>query len=118
MTGPDPRPATPAASDDDQAAQPGAVTVDPAVDPAHLAGPDVADPGGSAEAVAPQTTPEIDPGTQVELDLGIVSTGDARVDAALAELEGLAGLPVADHPALFEGVHQGLHSALTELDEG
>jgi len=73
---------------------------------------------GAPDEAEPSAAGEIDPGTQVELDLGIVSTGDARVDAALAELEALAGLPVADHPAVFEGVHQGLHSALTELDEG
>ena len=84
----------------------------PDADPAREAHDGVPDQAEQSVAA------EVDAGTQVELDLGIVSTGDARVDAALAELEALAGLPVADHPAVFEGVHQGLHSALTELDEG
>jgi len=103
MTGADP---TDAALDDD--------LTQPAPDAAPIR-----EARDSAPAEAEQSTAaEIDPGRQVELDLGIVSTGDARVDAALAELEALAGTPVADHPAVFEGVHQGLHSALTELDEG
>jgi hypothetical protein len=69
----------------------------------------------SAEGQAPADQP--DPGTQAELDLGLVSTGDVRVDAALAGLGALANLPVADHPGVFDDVHQGLHTALTELDE-
>ena len=60
---------------------------------------------------------EPDLGTQAELDLGLVSTGDERVDAALAGLTVLPTLPVADHPGVFDDVHQGLHTALTELDE-
>jgi len=40
------------------------------------------------------------------------ATGDGRVDEAVAELDDLAGLPVAEHPAVFERVHQRLTEAL------
>lgn len=45
-------------------------------------------------------------------------TGDARVDEALSRLDGLAGLPVAEHPAVFEYVHDRLAEALGDLDMG
>ena len=35
-----------------------------------------------------------------------------RVDEAVSQLEDLAGLPVAEHPAIFERVHQQLTDAL------
>ena len=40
------------------------------------------------------------------------ATGDSRVDEAVSQLEDLAGLPVAGHPAVFERVHQRLTDAL------
>jgi len=43
-------------------------------------------------------------------------TGDARVDEAVARLDDLAGLPVAEHPAVFEYVHERLTEALGDLD--
>jgi hypothetical protein len=43
-------------------------------------------------------------------------TGDARVDEAVARLGDLAGLPVAEHPAVFEYVHERLTEALGDLD--
>jgi hypothetical protein len=43
-------------------------------------------------------------------------TGDARVDEAVAQLTDLAGLPVAEHPAVFEYVHERLTEALGDLD--
>ncbi len=43
-------------------------------------------------------------------------TGDARVDAAVARLDDLAELPVAEHPAVFEYVHERLTEALGDLD--
>ncbi len=45
-------------------------------------------------------------------------TGDARVDEALARLDGLAETPVAEHPAVFEYVHDRLAEALGDLDVG
>ena len=40
------------------------------------------------------------------------STGDPRVDDAVARLDDLAGLPVAEHLAVFEYVHERLTEAL------
>ena len=44
------------------------------------------------------------------------STGDARVDDAVARLDDLPGLPVAEHLAVFEYVHARLTEALGDLD--
>lgn len=44
------------------------------------------------------------------------STGDARVDEAMARLDDLAALPVAEHVAVFEYVHERLTEALGDLD--
>ena len=44
------------------------------------------------------------------------TTGDVRVDEAVARLGDLAGLPVAEHPPVFEHVHQRLAEALGDLD--
>lgn len=46
------------------------------------------------------------------------ATGEPRVDAALAGLSQLPGLPVAEHPAVFEQVHRQLREVLGELDSG
>lgn len=46
------------------------------------------------------------------------ATGDPRVDDALGRLGDLADLPVAEHPAVFEQVHQRLAEALGELGAG
>jgi len=43
-------------------------------------------------------------------------TGDVRVDEAVARLADLAELPVAEHPAVFEYVHERLTEALGDLD--
>lgn len=44
------------------------------------------------------------------------STGDPRVDDAVARLDDLAGLPAAEHLAVFEYVHERLTEALGDLD--
>jgi hypothetical protein len=44
------------------------------------------------------------------------STGNARVDDVVARLDDLAGLPVAEHLAVFEYVHERLTEALGDLD--
>jgi hypothetical protein len=46
------------------------------------------------------------------------ATGEPRVDAALRLLDRLPGLPVSDHPELFEHVHAQLTDVLGELDSG
>jgi hypothetical protein len=45
-------------------------------------------------------------------------TGEPRVDAALKLLDRLDGLPVSEHPDLFEQVHAQLSDVLGELDSG
>jgi hypothetical protein len=45
-------------------------------------------------------------------------TGEPRVDAALRLLDRLPGLPVSEHPELFEQVHAQLTDVLGELDSG
>jgi hypothetical protein len=67
-------------------------------------GPDAASPEPAVDerwAVVPRPRP---------------STGDARVDDAVARLDDLAGLPVAEHLAVFEYVHERLTEALGDLD--
>jgi len=56
---------------------------------------------GSAGPVGPRARP---------------STGDARVDDAVARLDDLAALPLAEHLAVFEYVHERLTEALGDLD--
>jgi hypothetical protein len=69
------------------------------------AGP--ADEPGSAEASTARGSAEAStaPGT-----------GEPRVDAALRLLDRLPGLPVSEHPELFEQVHAQLTEVLGELD--
>jgi hypothetical protein len=43
------------------------------------------------------------------------ATGEPSVDAALSALHQLDGLPVAEHPAVFEQTHQRLRQVLDEL---
>lgn len=42
-------------------------------------------------------------------------TGEPQVDEAIARLSELSGLPVAEHPAVFEDVHRRLAETLGEL---
>jgi hypothetical protein len=44
------------------------------------------------------------------------TTGDERVDAAMARLGELEGAPPAEHPAIFQDVHRRLQDALTGID--
>ena len=64
---------------------------------------------GSAQELRawPEPEAEIRPGT-----------GEPRVDAALRLLDRLPGLPVSDHPELFEEIHAQLTEVLGELDYG
>jgi hypothetical protein len=76
-------------------------------------GRDDAEPGrneAAADAVATETAAGQATGEQ--------TTGEPRVDAALKLLERLPGLPVSDHPELFEQVHARLSEVLDELESG
>ena len=55
------------------------------------------------------------PGETRPAGLG-AATGDDRVDEAVSRLADLAGLPVAEHPAIFGHVHERLTEALGDLD--
>ncbi|GLY92069.1 hypothetical protein Airi02_099970 [Actinoallomurus iriomotensis] len=44
------------------------------------------------------------------------TTGDERVDAAMARLGELEATPPAEHPAIFQDVHRRLQDALTGID--
>jgi len=79
------------------AASPAPVADEPAV----VADAGAAGPAGVCRAAVPRARP---------------STGDARVDDAVARLDDLAGLPVAEHVAVFEYVHERLTEALGDLD--
>jgi hypothetical protein len=46
------------------------------------------------------------------------ATGDARVDAAIAQLGDLRELPVSEHPPVFERIHGQLVEVLGELHTG
>ena len=80
-----------------------------AIRPAAPAGPAEAAASGSAAA---------DGAAQVPASRPAAATGEPRVDAALRLLERLPGLPVSDHPELFEQVHAQLSEVLGELDSG
>jgi hypothetical protein len=43
-------------------------------------------------------------------------TGDSRVDEAIAGLAALGDLPLDEHPAVLEGVHDRLREILGELE--
>src|SRR5215470_15811124 len=51
------------------------------------------------------------------MDMTPKSTGDARVDQAVAGLEALADLPLDEHPAVLEAVHDRLREILGELGD-
>ncbi len=51
-------------------------------------------------------------------EMQVAATGQPRVDAALRLLDRLPGLPVSEHPELFEQVHAQLSEVLGELDSG
>ena len=82
--------------------------------PGHLSSAGVpATPGTATSAVA---TPAGAPAGQPWAAGTRPATGDARVDEAVARLADLAELPVAEHPAVFEYVHERLTEALGDLD--
>jgi hypothetical protein len=75
--------------------------------------PPRADVEGTAEAAGYPAAPP-----PAEVGAARPGTGEPRVDAALRLLDRLPGLPVSDHPELFERVHAQLSDVLGELDSG
>jgi hypothetical protein len=47
----------------------------------------------------------------------VQGTGDSRVDQAIEELSALGELPLEEHPAVLEAVHDRLREILGELGE-
>jgi hypothetical protein len=70
--------------------------------------------GYCAEGAEPDASRELPD----ETDERRPATGEPRVDAALARLDELEGLPVTGHRAVFEDVHRRLKDVLDELDSG
>jgi hypothetical protein len=83
------------------------------------AGRAAGDPEGE---MASEPAEEPEPGFSGELpeepDERRPATGEPRVDAALARLDELEGLPATEHRAVFEDVHRRLRDVLGELDTG
>ena len=78
------------------------------------AGPDAAVPAPASQAASPALAP-----APAAAAAGpSPGTGEPRVDAALRLLDRLPGLPVSEHPELFEQVHAQLTDVLGELDSG
>jgi hypothetical protein len=76
-------------------------------------------PGGAVASAEPEPAAAADATEHVHPAAAQhVATGDTRVDAALTLLDRLPGLPVAEHPNLFEQVHAQLSDVLGELDPG
>jgi hypothetical protein len=74
--------------------------------------------GGPASAPEPRLPASVpEPGRAVPAD-PVPPTGEPRVDAALRLLDRLPGMPVSEHPDLFEQVHAQLSDVLGELDSG
>ena len=75
--------------------------------------------GGAQESTSPAESHDGLPSApQAPAAPDLPVTGEQRVDAALKLLERLPGLPVGDHPELFEQVHAQLSEVLGELDSG
>jgi hypothetical protein len=71
---------------------------------------------GETEVTRPAEPQVAEP--QVAEPQSATGTGEPRVDAALRLLDRLPGLPVSEHPELFEQVHAQLTEVLGELDSG
>ena len=90
---------------------PGAARADAVANSPAAAGAD-----GVAEPHAADTGAE--PHAADAVETPAPATGEPRVDAALRLLDRLPGLPVSEHPELFEQVHAQLSEVLGELDSG
>ncbi|MFF1908498.1 hypothetical protein [Kitasatospora sp. NPDC058218] len=75
-------------------------------------------PTDAALDAARDLAPEAAPITGEPLPLGVepTRTGHPAVDAALARLEALDGVPTEAHVAVYEDVHQRLTDTLAALD--
>ncbi|MEU9044375.1 MULTISPECIES: hypothetical protein [unclassified Kitasatospora] len=72
--------------------------------------PETSEPAGAAEAGA--QAQQVEP-----LGVDLLPTGHPAVDAGLARLEALDGVPAEAHVAVYEDVHQRLADTLAALDQ-
>ena len=73
---------------------------------------------GARGAVGARGVDEVRAGGEVGGGLEVPVTGEPRVDAALARLDELDGLPVTEHTRVFDDVHRRLEDVLGELGTG
>ncbi|AUY49272.1 hypothetical protein [Streptomyces sp. CB01881] len=73
------------------------------------------DPAAGAHDPAPAALDPAD-GEPLPLGVGLAPTGHPAVDAGLARLEALDGVPTEAHVAVYEDVHQRLTDTLAALD--
>jgi hypothetical protein len=84
--------------------------------------PAAAVPADSPQRLRPAPGAAADPGQAQDLAPGSTrparpdSTGNDRVDQAVAALGRLDGLPPGEHVAVFTGVHATLREVLSEID--
>ena len=69
---------------------------------------------GAGQGAPPGAPDQVDPAAMG----ATVSTGEPRVDAAVLRLAELDDLPVSEHPAVYERVHEELVDLLGELHTG
>jgi len=82
-----------------------------------LDGTSVEDGDFTPDAALPDNDDFAEPGHQTaQGSLFAASTGDPRVDGAVARLGDLATSDITEHPAVLEDVHRRLHEALADLD--
>ncbi|MFE7194615.1 hypothetical protein [Kitasatospora sp. NPDC057541] len=80
--------------------------------------PDPENPAGPVPDPLQEIVPLPVPGTGEPLPLGVdlSPTGHPEVDAGLARLEALDGVPTDAHVAVYEDVHRRLADTLAALD--
>jgi hypothetical protein len=78
----------------------------------------VTEAASEPEAESAPETASAPEAVSVPQAVSVPTTGEPRVDAALRLLDRLPGLPVSEHPELFEQVHAQLSDVLGELDSG
>lgn len=85
--------------------------------------PPVAEDGATVEDAAAEDAAVEDAavGDAAAADASAVGAGSAAVDSpvadALAGLDSLAERDLAEHPEVFERIHDDLHAALTSIDD-
>jgi hypothetical protein len=77
-----------------------------------------AEPGEAAGGRQGEPAAAPAPGQSAESAGEVPVTGEPRVDAALARLDELDGLPVTEHTRVFDDVHRRLEDVLGELGTG